>query len=135
MNEKILNKNQISKLFETLNKDHNFFAPSKEKGNVIFKKIKDSEEIELDYLNSKVPPKDIVFPRIDTIFEYKINGKAIEIVNSKSLEVKNIIFGIRPCDAYSFYLFENFLYQFFCCYIGSNKRNCYCMCDQGPTEG
>ncbi|HEY0089179.1 MAG TPA: 4Fe-4S dicluster domain-containing protein [Candidatus Lokiarchaeia archaeon] len=111
MNEKILNKSQISKLFETLNKDYNFFAPSKEKGNIIFKKINDSKEIELDYLNSKIPPKEVVFPRIDIIFEYKINGKDIEIVNSKNLEVKNIIFGIRPCDAYSFYLFENF-FQF-----------------------
>ncbi len=108
MAEKILMKDQIAKLYEELNKDYNFFAPTKEKGNIVFKKILNSEEIEFDYLNSKVPPKEVLFPKTEVLFAYKIDGKEVEIEDRKDLDEKNIIFGIRPCDAHAFMLMANF---------------------------
>ncbi|MFX1496359.1 MAG: 4Fe-4S dicluster domain-containing protein [Promethearchaeota archaeon] len=111
MQENILLKEQIGKLYDTLAKEYTFYAPIKEKGNIVFRKITKSGDIVLEYLNSKVPPKEILFPKTDILFEYKINGKEIEIENIKGLDEKKIIFGIRPCDAYSFYLLENFFSQ------------------------
>ncbi|MFX1397104.1 MAG: 4Fe-4S dicluster domain-containing protein [Promethearchaeota archaeon] len=108
MNEKILKKEQINQLHEDLARYYNFYAPIKVKGNIVFKKISNPEEIEIDYLNSKTPPKEILFPRMETLFSYDIDGKKIEIKQRTDLEEKNIIFGIRPCDAYSFNLMENF---------------------------
>ena len=64
--------------------------------------------LELNYFNSKIPPKEVLFPKMETLFEYKKEGKDIEIEEVKDLDEKNIIFGIRPCDAYSFNLLENF---------------------------
>ncbi|MFX0017586.1 MAG: 4Fe-4S dicluster domain-containing protein [Promethearchaeota archaeon] len=111
MEQKILKKDQIVKLYNQLVKDYNFYAPIKEKRNITFKKITNPEEIVLDYYNSKIPPKEILFPQTDILFEYKINGKEIEIEEPKNLEEKNIIFGIRPCDAHSFVLLTNFFSQ------------------------
>ncbi|MFX1410284.1 MAG: 4Fe-4S dicluster domain-containing protein [Promethearchaeota archaeon] len=108
MEQKILKKDQIVKLYNELAKDYNFYAPTKEKRNVVFKKITNPEEILLDYINSKVPPKEILFPNMDVLFEYKINGKDIEIEEPKNLNEKNIIFGIRPCDAHSFFILNYF---------------------------
>ncbi|MFX1401571.1 MAG: 4Fe-4S dicluster domain-containing protein [Promethearchaeota archaeon] len=111
MQQFILPKDQIAKFYGILAKEYTFYAPTKEKNNIIFKKITKAEDIVLDYLNSKVPPKEIIFPKTDVLFEYKINGKEIEIEDIKDLDEKKIIFGIRPCDAYSFFLLENFFSQ------------------------
>jgi len=67
------------------------------------------DEIILDYFNSKIPPKEILFPKMELLFEYKTDGKDVtEIIERTDLDEKNIIFGIRPCDAHSFVLLENF---------------------------
>ncbi|MFW9781101.1 MAG: 4Fe-4S dicluster domain-containing protein [Candidatus Heimdallarchaeota archaeon] len=67
------------------------------------------DDIVLDYLNSKVPPKEILFPKMEVLFEYKTDGKDVtEIIERTDLDEKNIIFGIRPCDAHSFVLLEDF---------------------------
>ncbi|MCJ7649444.1 MAG: 4Fe-4S dicluster domain-containing protein [Candidatus Lokiarchaeota archaeon] len=108
MDIKILMKDQIVKFYSELASEYNFFAPVEEKGNIIFKKISDPEEIRLDYLNSKIPPKDVLFPKMETIFEYKYEGKELVITERKDLDDKILIFGVRPCDAFSFKLLENF---------------------------
>jgi ferredoxin len=108
MEEKLLYKKEIPKFFKQLSKVSNCFAPVNVKGNIEFKKVEDPKEIELDYFNSKVPPKEILFPQMETIFEYKIEDDNIIIEERDDLEEKKIIFGIRPCDAYSFELLENF---------------------------
>lgn len=108
MEEKLLIKKDVSRLFNELANEYNFFAPVKEKGNIIFKNISNPEEIELEYFNSKIPPKEILFPREETIFTYEYEGKDIKIEEVKAGEKKNIIFGIRPCDAYSYVLLDNF---------------------------
>ena len=43
MEEKILKKNQVSKLYNELEKEYNFYAPVKEKGNIVFKKVLNPE--------------------------------------------------------------------------------------------
>ena len=108
MDEKLLKKTDIGKLYDELKNEYNFYAPTKVKGNIAFEKISKVEEIELDYLNSKVPPKDVLFPQKETIFEYRYEGKDVIIEERKDLEDKILIFGVRPCDAYSFKLLEDF---------------------------
>ncbi len=102
-------KNEIGKLYIELGEEFNFYAPIKEKGNLIFKRVLNPDDIVLDYLNSKVPPKEILFPKMEVLFEYKTDGKDVtEIIERTDLDEKNIIFGIRPCDAHSFVLLEDF---------------------------
>ena len=108
MTEKLLKKDDIGKLYSELEKEYKFYAPTKVKGNIAFKQISNAEEIELDYLNSKVPPKEVLFPQKETIFEYRYKGKDVIIEERKDLEDKLLIFGVRPCDAYSFKLLEDF---------------------------
>ena len=108
MDEKILLKDNIGKLYSELEKEYKFYAPTKVKGNIAFSRISNVEEIELEFLNSKVPPKDVLFPQKETIFEYKYEGKDVIIEERKDLEDKLLIFGVRSCDAYSFKLLEDF---------------------------
>ncbi|MFX1393492.1 MAG: 4Fe-4S dicluster domain-containing protein [Promethearchaeota archaeon] len=108
MDQKILQKDQIAKLYIELSEEYNIYAPVNEKGNIVFKRILKPEDIVLDYLNSKIPPKEVLFPKMEMLFEYEYEGKDVKIKERDDLDQKIIIFGVRPCDALSFYLFENF---------------------------
>ena len=108
MEQKILKKDEIGKLYNELASEYNFYAPIKKKGNISFEKIEKPEDILLDYLNSKIPPKSILFPQMEVLFEYTLDEKDVEITDRQDLDQKILIFGIRPCDAYSFELFANF---------------------------
>ena len=108
MEQKILQKDQVGKLYSELVEEYKFYAPIKEKGNIIFKEIEDPKDIVLDYLNSKIPPKSVLFPETEVLFEYKLDGKDVEIIDRQDLDDKILIFGIRPCDTYSFELMANF---------------------------
>lgn len=102
-------KSEIGRLYIELSEEFNFYAPIKEQGNLVFKKVLNPDDIVLNYYNSKIPPKEILFPETEVLFEYKTDGKNVtEIIERTDLEEKNIIFGIRPCDAHSFVLLENF---------------------------
>ncbi|MFX1340837.1 MAG: 4Fe-4S dicluster domain-containing protein [Promethearchaeota archaeon] len=108
MDQKILQKDQIAKLYIELSEEYNIYAPVNEKGNIVFKRILKPEDIVLDYLNSKIPPKEVLFPKMEVLFEYEYEGKDVKIKERDDLDQKIIIFGVRPCDALSFCLFENF---------------------------
>ena len=108
MQKKILLKEDISRFYEDLNKKYNFYGPVEEQGNIIYKKLTNPEDIVLDYHNSKIPPKSVIFPQKETLFEYEKKGDEVEIKEPEDIGEKKIIFGIRPCDAHSFYLMKNF---------------------------
>jgi ferredoxin len=108
MEQKILKKDEVEKLYNELAREYNVYAPIKKKGNISFEKIEKAEDIVLDYLNSKIPPKSILFPQTEVLFEYTLDEKDVEITDRQDLDEKILIFGIRPCDAYSFVLFANF---------------------------
>ena len=108
MEQKILKKDQVAKLYSDLSGEYKFYAPINEKGNIVFDKIEKPEDIVLDYLNSKIPPKSVLFPKMEVLFEYKLDGQDVEITDRQDLEEKTLILGVRPCDAYSFKLFANF---------------------------
>ncbi|MHA1763879.1 MAG: 4Fe-4S dicluster domain-containing protein [Promethearchaeota archaeon] len=108
MKKKILLKENVGKMIEALKEEYTIFAPVIEEGNVFFKKVSSGEEIALDYLNSKIPPKEVLFPKVETLFEFKQVGDDIEIIPPKLEEKKTIIFGIRPCDAHSLKLMHMF---------------------------
>jgi len=103
----MLAKEKISDFIDILQKDYKVFGPVREKGDIEFKEINSAVDMDLDYFNSKIPPKSVIFPMIDTLFSYKKDGKNVEIVENKPYD-KIVIFGIRPCDAQSFYLLHNF---------------------------
>jgi hypothetical protein len=88
MEQKILKKDEIGKLYNELASEYNFYAPIKKKGNIAFEKVEKSEDIVLDYLNSKIPPKSILFPQMEVLFEYTLDEKDVEITDRQDLDQK-----------------------------------------------
>jgi len=108
MKEKILLKEQLSKFVEELMIKYTVFAPIKKNEFYIFDKITSPEMIDLEYSNTKIPPKELFFPPAETLFTYTKSGEGIEIVETNNSDENRVILGIRPCDVLSFLLLDKF---------------------------
>jgi ferredoxin len=67
-----------------------------------FRQLTSAEQLVLD---SSIMPtnsvKEFLFPRHETICEYRHEGKELTVTDAAPFEVEQIIFGARPCDAAS----------------------------------
>lgn len=104
----ILKKENLNKWLEDL-KHNQLFAPVETNGIIQFEKVKDINKIGLN-LNSLIPPKRIIFPQTESLFEFK-KGKKIDIKTPLKNDEKLIIFGIKPCDAKSFLILDKMFYS------------------------
>ncbi len=77
------------------------FAPVKKGDTVRFEKIDDPSRATLDFSNTNVPPKELMFPETETLFRYRVVSTEIE-PKVPSDEEKRVVLGIRPCDAMAF---------------------------------
>ena len=106
MEDLTLPKNKLTGFIKKIQSDYIIFAPTNNDNIILYKQIKSPSEIYLDFVNSNVPPKSLLFKQTETLFKFKKGVKAeinpIDFPNSK-----NVIFGIRPCDAKSFFILDH----------------------------
>lgn len=57
----------------------------------------------LDFANTTVPPKALVFPQAETLYRFRAGGEEIKL---PALEGEAILLGVRPCDARAMTLVE-----------------------------
>lgn len=57
-------------------------------------------------LNTVRSAKDFFFPQTENIADFKMTGKNIEIIDSRSEPEDFVIFGVRACDARSFSILD-----------------------------
>ena len=55
-----------------------------------------------DALNTVRSAKDFFFPQTENLMSFKVNGKKIEIIDTRAETDDFIIFGVRACDVRSF---------------------------------
>ncbi|MFN8257390.1 MAG: 4Fe-4S dicluster domain-containing protein [Bacteroidales bacterium] len=100
MDTKNINSASLQKLIDALVNENQVFAPIKKGNQVEFEKISSFADITFDYVSTNQSPKNILFPRNETILSFT-NNKAGVVVDEYKPDVskKTIIFGARPCDA------------------------------------
>ncbi|TET27155.1 MAG: hypothetical protein E3J73_02985, partial [Candidatus Bathyarchaeum sp.] len=90
----VLRKDKIGELVQILSRN-TLYVPVKRDGITTFEKVEKVDDIEFDYQNSDVPPKNVLFPQTETVFKYTLGkDQNIEVPKENG---KNIILGIRPC--------------------------------------
>ena len=105
MNKMVLSKSDLPKFITELLKKNKVFAPVKNNDITLFDQITKATEMNLDFSNSQVPPKNILFNQTETLFKFTPGKKVkIEPVN---IDEKKVIFGIRPCDAKSLTILDH----------------------------
>jgi hypothetical protein len=67
-----------------------------------YQKLASPDEIAFDILNTTIPPKDVFFPHTEKMFDVKMKkGVATDMTEAALPMGPSILFGMRPCDAYS----------------------------------
>ncbi|MHA1198619.1 MAG: 4Fe-4S dicluster domain-containing protein [Candidatus Heimdallarchaeaceae archaeon] len=98
MKSLLLTKEKLPDLVNAIASKQILFGPKEENSYSSFKQIHDFNELDLNYLLSRVSPKSIIFKQTETLFKFvpgrKGSAKSIDIPNERS-----VIFAIRPCDA------------------------------------
>ncbi|MGQ9823453.1 MAG: 4Fe-4S dicluster domain-containing protein [Desulfotomaculales bacterium] len=101
----LLNKDQITSWLNKLIPAYQVFAPVKEGDYFCFQQISSGEQAVLNYTNSRIPPKEILFPRSEELFCYRCETGGVQLTEQVD-ESKKVVVGVRPCDAKSFLLLD-----------------------------
>jgi formate hydrogenlyase subunit 6/NADH:ubiquinone oxidoreductase subunit I len=100
MDNKKISSASLQQLIDALSKENQLFAPVKKGNQVEFEKVASFGEITFDYISTNQSPKNILFPRNETIMTYTTGKTDVQMAEYKpDLTKKTIIFGTRPCDA------------------------------------
>jgi len=102
MSDKIIQKEDLPGILKSLKETYEVFAPVKENGFYNFKPLKDKENVDLSFTNTRLSPKSLLFPQSERIFEFSLDEKDEDgniVKESQKDYPPTVIFGIRPCDA------------------------------------
>ncbi len=100
MANKKINKKNIAKLLGDWSKEFTVFVPSQETGIATIARWDGKDTSFLDWhRNTIVPPKAIFLPPMEEMFSFQKDKQSYHIELPSSDRQKQLIFGIRPCDA------------------------------------
>lgn len=100
MANKKITKKDIAKLLSQWSREFTVFVPSMESEVTAMARWDGKDAGFLDwYRNTTVSPKSIVFPDLEEMFSFQKGKEGYHIELPASDEHKQLIFGIRPCDA------------------------------------
>ncbi len=97
---KVIKKDNVPALLDSLS-DFEVYGLSKEDNALSYGKV-DGNNLLLEFRNSKKPPKNVLFPQTEKMFDFKREGKQYTgITEPEKSEKPILLFGVRPCDARS----------------------------------
>lgn len=96
---KLLKKEKLDDLLEKLSSAGFItYGPVEKSGTTLFQPVKGGELL-LDFENSRKPPKEILFPQTEKMFDLTIEDHKITGATAVKMPTNPIlILGIRPCD-------------------------------------
>jgi sulfhydrogenase subunit beta (sulfur reductase) len=102
MSEKVITREELEKFIKALQGSYEVFAPVKEGGYHRFKRLTADEAADLDYSNTRLSPKSLLFPQSERMFEFTLDeasGDSHVMKEAPKEYPPAVVFGIRPCDA------------------------------------
>ena len=93
---------KLNSVFSEIAKTSELYLPvNQEDSSSVYKKWQDGF-LWSDNLNTVRSPKDFFFPQVENLMEFKVEGKNIEVIDTRKETEDFVIFGIRACDVKSF---------------------------------
>ena len=100
INNKKINKRDIGNLLNEWSQEFTVFVPSRESGVAMLSKWDSKDTGFMDwYRNTVQPIKANFFPPMEEMFSFQKGKEGYHVELPSSDEHKQLIFGIRPCDA------------------------------------
>lgn len=71
-------------------------------GEIFYAPLVDADQIVFDgYIRPANSIKEFVFPRHETLYRYRVEGKKIDVIDAPLPDTEQLIIGARPCDTAS----------------------------------
>ena len=103
---KKLSLNKLNDLFAAVAEKQALYLPVDNKvGQAEFRAWEQGVEMS-KALNTTRSAKDFFFPQTENMMEFKMEGKKIELVDTRSATEDFVVFGVRACDARSFTILD-----------------------------
>ncbi len=93
--------NRAGELFAKIAEIQSLYLPVEKAGQVDYDKWTADAKVSLNHLNTAKSAKDLFFPQVEHMVNFKMDGKNIEIKAQPLSEEKFVLFGVRACDARS----------------------------------
>jgi ferredoxin len=98
---------KIQNLFAEISKSAKLYLPvDKADGSASFGEWSEGVEWS-NALNTTKSPKDFFFPQTEDLMRFKVEGKNIEVLDTRNECEDFVVFGVRACDVKSFDVLDN----------------------------
>lgn len=103
---KKLSLNKLNDLFAAVAQNQTLYLPVDNKaGQAEFRVWEQGVEMSRA-LNTTRSAKDFFFPQTENMMEFKVEGKTIEVIDTRKETEDFVVFGVRACDARSFTILD-----------------------------
>ena len=93
---------KIGGMFAEISKNMSLYLPvDRTDGKSAYTKWEEGKEWS-NSLNTVKGPKDLFFPQTEDMMEFKVDGKNIEVVDTRKASEDFVVFGVRACDVKAF---------------------------------
>ena len=93
--------NQLDQLFAEIAASRKLYLPVDTKAGAKFEPWQQGTVLS-DALNTVRSAKDFFFPQTENLMDFKVEGKNIEVIDTRSECEDFVLFGVRACDVKSF---------------------------------
>ncbi|SMC20681.1 4Fe-4S dicluster domain-containing protein [Desulfacinum hydrothermale DSM 13146] len=104
-----VSKDNLPRLVDRLMADNQVLGPVREGEAYRFRALKEARDLDLNFQNTRLSPKDLMHPQTDPLFAYSLRKDDPEAGILKELPrqtAQRVVLGIRPCDAKAFQLVD-----------------------------
>ena len=96
----------LNQLFRAIAENTALYIPADDaKGQACFTPWTDGLAL-TGHLNTVRSAKDLFFPQVENLVNFKISGKKIEVIESRDPAEPFVVFGVRACDCRSFEILD-----------------------------
>ena len=89
---------KIGGMFAEISKNMSLYLPTdRNDGKSEYTKWEEGK-VWSNSLNTVKGPKDLFFPQTEDMMEFKVEGKNIEVIDTRKVSEDFVIFGVRACD-------------------------------------
>lgn len=101
-----ISKARLNELFDEISSKQTLYIPAdRPDGAAEYKKYESGMQLTKS-LNTVRSAKDFFFPQTENLVDFKMEGKNIEIIDTRSEAEDFVVFGVRACDARSFTILD-----------------------------
>ena len=109
-------------LYEALAKNYALYMPVDTDAGAEYKKWEKGTKLS-NALNTVRSAKDFFFPQTENLMDFKMEGKTIEIIDTREESEDFIIFGVRACDVKSFEVLDGAFLEGYVDTFYKNRRD------------